>query len=135
MLAKSDEEILNDRLQNWGRWAADRPHAGQNVLWRFMKLYGEAPAEEEPQEHPPVLDEFDAVFVNRAWQGLPESPLRYKTAKWILAAHYCYPNLHTRWVCKQLHVGRKDYETLLTLAKYLIFNRLTNEASKRLASD
>lgn len=141
MLSKSDEDVLNDRLRNWGRWAADKHRVGSTLLWRMMKLYGEidkkeeqsnAHEHEERQEFIPV-DENDAVIVNRAWQALPESPLRYHSAKWVLAAHFCYPYASQRMVCRQLKIDRRDYEELLNLAKYLIFNRIAYNASKRLS--
>lgn len=144
MLSKSDEEILDDRLRNWGRWAADKHRVGSTLLWRMMKLYGKKEKEdddaqendvhenEERQEFIPV-DENDAVIVNRAWQALPESPLRYHSAKWVLAAHFCYPYVSQRMVCRQLKIDRRHYETLLNLAKYLIFNKIAYNASKRLS--
>lgn len=145
MLSKSDEEVLDDRLRNWGRWAADRNKMmGCTLLWRMMRLYGKKEKEdsdaqendvhenEERQEFIPV-DENDAVIVNRAWQALPESPLRYHSAKWVLAAHFCYPYASQRFVCRQLKIDRRDYEKLLNLAKYLIFNRIAYNASKRLS--
>lgn len=42
MLSKSDEDILNERLRNWGMWAADKSSLyGSTILWRMMQLYGE----------------------------------------------------------------------------------------------
>ena len=42
MMSQSDREALDDRLRNWGRWAADRPAIGSSYLWRAMKKYGKA---------------------------------------------------------------------------------------------
>jgi hypothetical protein len=138
MLSKSDEDILNERLHNWGRWAADRKLSGSSFLWRMMQKYGKKDPQdmkyEEPKEVIPPLDPIDAVKVNRAWQSLPESPHRYHCAKWVVVAHYCYPNMLKRIACKQLHIGVKDYDQLLELAKYMLFNRLEQHASKRLSA-
>lgn len=140
MLSKSDEEILTERLRNWGRWAADNNHlTSSTLLWRMMKLYGEKeegkreyPDEEKEPPHP--IDIFDAVIVNRAWQYLPESPLRYKTAKWVLVAHYCYPHMPQAVALRRLRLNQKTYDQLLTMAKYLIFNLIEKDAAKRFAT-
>lgn len=140
MLLKSDEEILTERLRNWGRWAADNNHlTSSTLLWRMMKLYGEKeegkreyPDEEKVPPHP--IDIFDAVIVNRAWQCLPESPLRYKTAKWVLVAHYCYPHMPQAVALRRLRLNQKTYDQLLTMAKYLIFNLIEKDAAKRFAT-
>ena len=140
MLSKSDEEILTDRLRNWGRWAADNHHlTSSTLLWRMMKLYGEKEEGvcqyvEEEKELTPPIDIFDAVIVNRAWQGLPENPLRYKTAKWVLVAHYCYPHMPLRVALRHLRISQRTYDQLLTMARYMIFNRIEKDAAKRFAT-
>ena len=137
MLSKSDEVILTDRLRNWGWWAADSNRiGGASVLWKMMKLYGEReqPKGPDEQEPPKPIDGIDAAIVNRAWQMLPESPLRYHTAKWVLAAHYCYPHTPQKHILRQLRINQQTYDQLLRLAKYLIFNRIEADASKRFAT-
>lgn len=139
MLSKSDEDILNERLKNWGRWICDGKRIGPNIIYRMMKLYGERDKDDappEPEEPKIEVDGADAVLVNRAWQGLPESPLRYKTAKWVLVAHYGYPDMSIGHACRLLRIRRqKDYEELLQTAKYMIFNRLVQHASRELQAN
>ena len=140
MLSKSDEDILNDRLRNWGRWAADRPNLyGSTLLWRMMQLYGEDDPEapKKAPEEPPVIepiDIFDAVVVNRAWQSLPSRPYRYGKAKEVLVAHYCYPYVPIHIACRKLRIGVSEYVQLLTMAKYMIFNLIEKDAAKRLSA-
>lgn len=137
MLSKSDEEILTERLRNWGRWAADSNRiGGASVLWKMMKLYGEReqPKGPDEQEPPKPIDGIDAAIVNRAWQTLPESPLRYHTAKWVLAAHYCYPKLTVFRFCQCMKIRKREYEDLLRLARYMIYNRIDQHAAKNLAA-
>lgn len=139
MLSKNDEDILNERLRNWGRWAQDHPRIyGTTLLWRMMKLYGQDVSEGPktvPEELPVAepIDVFDAILVNRAWQRLPSRPLRYGAAKRVLAAHYCYPFVPVRVACRKLKIGVKDYEELLQIAKYMIFNLIEKDAAKRLS--
>lgn len=76
----------------WGAWAADRKHLGVSVLYKMMRKYGDVERRLGNTARNEV-DLMDALLVNRAWQGLPNSPLRYKTTKWILVAHYAYPTM------------------------------------------
>ena len=140
MLTRAEEEDLDERLRNWGRWAADHGRVGSTLLWRMMKLFGKPDEndlpcgrDEDDSDMPPV-DSADAILVERAWRALAESPLRYHTAKWVVAAHFCYPYASRRMVCKRLHINRSDYDVLLKIAKYMIFNRIAYQASKRLSA-
>lgn len=141
MLSSSDENLLNGRLRNWGRWAADNPHVGStSPLWRAMKLYGKeeegnplkAP---EEQQTPEPVDAIDAAIVHRAWQGLPESPRRYHIAKWVLAYYYCYPHMPNRIACKKLKIGKEEFDQLMRLAKYCIFKRIEAHAKQRMIAN
>lgn len=140
MLSKADDEILTERLRNWGRWAEDRPNLyGSTMLYRMMQLYGKddpdspkrAPEEDTPSE---PIDIFDAIIVNRAWQALPTSPLRYGKAKMVLVVHYCYPDVPTYIACRKLKISHSDYEQLLKMARYMIFNRIEKNAPQRLSA-
>ena len=141
MLSKSDEEILTERLRNWGRWAADHPHMGAaSPLWWAMKLYGKKekgslPKAPEEKQHAKPVDAIDASIVHRAWQGIPESPYRYHLAKWVLAYYYCYPRMPVRIACKKLKISKDDHDALMRLAKYYIFNRIEAHAAKRLVAN
>lgn len=143
MLTKCDEDVLNDRLRNWGRWALGRKHARSTMIYRMMVSAGEIKI-----EHPnPArqVDLFDALLVNRAWGMLAQNPYRYWVAKWTLVAHYVFPWMPVRsfldWVRKEskrrygheIRLREKDYEILLATAKYQIFNLINQHASKRLA--
>lgn len=140
MLSKSDEEVLDDRLRNWGRWSAVTPSSDSNILYRKMVSVGTIKL--EPSNGVVPIDHSDALLVNRAWQSLPEEPLRYFIAKRILVLHFCKPGITLEVACRKLRVvykGQeinrvtlKEYGRLLNLAKYMIFNRITYQASKHL---
>lgn len=132
MLSKSDEEILIDRLRNWGRWAADRDHLKANVLYRMMVLAGEI-----IMESPELgkIDDKDALEVQRAWAMLPQSPRRYLMAKWILAAHYAYPSISKGKLCRHNRIRLKEYDELLKMAQSMIFNKLEYMRAKKEAQD
>lgn len=131
MLSKSDEEILTDRLRNWGRWAADNQHSATNWIYRMMLLSGEIKLEAHDCTK---VDLADALLVERAWKGLPQKPYRYYVAKWVLAAHYAYPKLSVFRFCQRMKIRKREYEDLLRLAHYMIYNRIEQHAAKNLAA-
>lgn len=142
MLSKSDEEILNERLRNWGRWASARRHARSTIIYRMMVQAGEIKL--EPSDQYRQIDIFDALLVDRAWRMLAQCPARYWIAKWALVAHYAFPWLTVRsflvWVRKEtriqfgheIRINDQDYDILLETAKYQMFNLLNQHAAKRL---
>lgn len=132
MLSKSDEEILTDRLRNWGRWAADNQHSATNWIYRMMLLSGEIKLSENDGTK---VDLADALLVERAWKGLPQTPRRYFVAKWVLAAHYVYPKLTIFRFCQCMKIRKREYEDLLRLARYMIYNRIEQHAAKNLAAN
>lgn len=132
MLSKSDEEILIDRLQNWGHWAADRTHEKSNILYRMMVLAGEITF--DPPDSSFKVDPIDALEVQRAWAMLPQSPQRYLMAKWILAAHYAYPSISKGKLCKHKRLRFREYDELLKMAQQMIFNKLEYIKAKKEAS-
>jgi hypothetical protein len=131
MLSKNDEEILTDRLRNWGRWAADSQHSATDMIYRLMLLSGEIKLSDDDGTK---VDLADALLVERAWKGLPQTPRRYLVAKWVLAAHYAYPRLSVFRFCQYMHIRKREYEDLLRLAHYMIYNRLDQHAAKNLAA-
>lgn len=131
MLSKSDEEILTERLRNWGRWAADSQHSATNMIYRLMLLSGEIKLSEDDGTK---VDLADALLVEHAWKGLPQTPRRYLVAKWVLAAHYAYPKLSVLRFCQYMHIRKREYEDLLRLARYMIYNRIDQHAAKNSAA-
>lgn len=131
MLSKSDEEILTDRLRNWGRWAADNQHSATNWIYRMMLLSGEIKLSGSDGTK---VDLADALLIERAWKGLPQTPRRYFVAKWVLAAHYAYPKLSVLRFCQYMHIRKREYEDLLRLAHYMIYNCIEQHTAKNLVA-
>lgn len=131
MLSKSDDEILTDRLRNWGWWAADNQHSATNWIYRMMLLSGEIKLSESDGSK---VDLADALLIERAWKGLPQTPRRYFVAKWVLVAHYVYPKLTVFRFCQCMKIRKREYEDLLRLARYMIYNRIEQHAAKNLAA-
>lgn len=136
MMTKSDEEALDDRLRNWGRWAYS--HVGSrspNPIWTMMQRYGKPEKGEKlppPREWFPQIDVVDAMKVERAWSMLPVRPPKYALAKWCLVAQFCYPHLPQHKVLHILRIGQKTFDQLLKMSKYMIFCRLEQHVGKKL---
>lgn len=127
MMSQSDREALDDRLRNWGRWAADRPAIGSSYLWRAMKKYGKeekTEGDDEQDAKPPKVDVLDALLVERAWVSLAESPFMYHQAKWTLRAHYCLPKQSPEKTAKKLKFRERHYDKILNLGRKQIENVL-----------
>lgn len=136
MISKTDEDALDDRLKNWGRWIAGRKVSRTTMIYRLMVAAGEVQLDPAV---PSKIDMADALLVDRAWRMLPQQPIRYWAAKNTLIAQFAFPQLSVRafcdWVRQEsriqfhlqhpLRLNSKDYEVLLKIAKYEIFNLLT----------
>ena len=144
MLSKSDEDVLNDRLRNWGRWIADRRYPRSNMIYRLMVAAGQVVMEPTRAAN---IDRADAILVDRAWRMLPQNPIRYWAGKHALIAHYAYPTLPVRafldWIRQEsriqfqlenpLRLNAKDYDLILKTARYEIFNLIEyGDRKKRL---
>lgn len=68
MLSKADDYLIDERLKNWGAWAADRKHIGVSVLYKMMMKYGDIERRSGNSARN-ELDLMDALLVNRAWQS------------------------------------------------------------------
>lgn len=140
MLSKSDEEVLNDRLRNWGRWSAVTPAVASNILYKQMVAAGTIKL--EPSNSVVPIDHTDALLVNRAWQSMAEEPLQYFVAKRVLVLHFCRPDLPPDVACRKIKlkykgqcVNRltlKEYNSLLTFGKRIIFNRIMCQTQSHL---
>ena len=120
----TDEEAeLEDRLENWGRWARGTPNVGRSSLLRVIESNPENVILDE--ETP--IDSLDALEVNRAWMLLPTSPMRYLKAKMLIGRLYAYPHVDPvhdlRKFC-QISIHRREIDELLSLAKKMMANNL-----------
>lgn len=133
MLSKSDTEIIRERLQNWGRWAADRNRRECNIIYRMMRLYGEIPPRCLESEYFPPIDVLDALRVEQAWRELPNSPVKYRKVKRVLAVEYTIPqSIPLNPICKLIRIPKNEYKELLKIGHYMMFFRLVSHACKKI---
>ena len=84
-----EEQMLEERLQNWGRWNRDPKRQGRSPLCAFMEGAKDDDEEGEkntvePHSDLPPVDVKDALLVQKAWQKMPTCPERYRVAKIVL---------------------------------------------------
>lgn len=133
MLSRSDTEIIEERLKNWGRWAADKNRRECNIIYRLMRLYGEIPPRCLESEYIPPIDVRDALRVNQAWRDLPDSPIKYRKVKRVLAVEYTVPqSIPLKPICRLLRIPQGEYKELLKIGQYMMFFRLVPHACKKI---
>ena len=122
----TDEEAeLEERLENWGRWAHGSRRGDESYLQRLIDKNPDS--ENTEPTTPAILDLKDALKVNRAWGMLPVAPPRYLKAKMLLGRMYAYPERDPvddlRRYC-QIRVHRREIDELLKMAKRMMANNI-----------
>lgn len=133
MLSQIEDEVLTDRLKNWGRAIADHKVARTSPLY-FLRVSAAIAAGQRPGGVPVLFDiDFqDADLVQKAWRKLPEKPERYHKAKQILVLWFACPQLTRGMVAHHLHIPDKKLDLFLSQGKILIFDALERMKSQDL---
>lgn len=121
-----EAKILEQRLENWGRWNRDSKRQGRSPLCAIIESNPKNLSREEQCE---PIDVNDALQVQRAWERLPMSPENYRKAKIILGVAYAYglPFSSLRRILRDYHRIRlrdRDFEPLMELGKKMIHNNM-----------
>lgn len=97
MTEEDEEKKFEARLENWGRWLREGKHAGVSNLWPILQRL---PKPIEPvdssftvggdPEQAPMVQEMDALRVQRAWNLLPSTSLADQEARALIGAVYAY---------------------------------------------
>lgn len=129
-----EEQMLEERLQNWGRWNRDPKRQGRSPLCAFM---GEAKDDEadvekktdETHSELPPVDVKDALLVQKAWQKMPTCPERYRVAKIVLGVAYAIPG-NFDYLCfhlrkyHRIRLRERDFDQLMAIGKTTLKNVL-----------
>ena len=134
MLSQADDEILTDRLKNWGRAIADHKVTRTSPLY-WLRVTAAVAQGNRFAGVPAIydIDYQDADKVQKAWRVLPERPERYRKAKRILVLWYACPQLTPGMVAHHLHIPQKSLETYLSQGKLLLFDTLNRQKAQELA--
>ena len=127
MLSKSEDDVITERLKNWGRAIADHPYRRTSPLYWLRLAAAVADGSRSGGGYIDSIDWKDAEIINTAWRKLPERPERYRKAKRILALWYAYPGLHRRMVSRILHIPDRHLEFFLAMGKEMLYQRLESQ--------
>lgn len=122
----TEEERLELRIENWGRWCRDRHQPGHT---NCLGIDINAPAMPGDDPLPPPVDIKDALLVNRAWnQMMWTGPMRIFKA--LIALRYSYPEFsfdRLRYYLIKLYglrLRERDYEETLKKARKMMMNNI-----------
>ena len=126
-----EEQMLEERLANWGRWARDPKRKGRSAIAKLAELVPDedkAPCERE--EHLPPVNVLDALTVQRAWSTLPQSPERIRVAKVVVGCAYVFSgNYHEMRVfmakMHRVRIRDREFNDALDLGKKLMRNAIS----------
>lgn len=126
MTEMTEEERLELRIENWGRWCRDTHQPGHT---NCLGIRINAPIMSGDDPPPPPVDIKDALLVNRAWEQMMwTGPLRIFKA--LIAVRYAYPQLdfdrlrYYLFKVYHLRLQERDYESTLRKARKMLRNNI-----------
>lgn len=123
MTADEEEQRLEDRLRNWGRYIRNTHAVGKTTCTALDLSTEEVCEEVSPPEYQPPIDVRDAEKIETAWQAMPWHHEEYRAQKGILALIYANPNRafgyyqHCLFRIYKVRLRFRDYEEIVKKAK------------------
>lgn len=108
---------IQNRLENWARWARVRPHYAK---CRSLEGKYKAPPTWHPPEPRIEVDTLDAVVIEKALVQ-PSFP---KKSREIIKYAYLYSGIHPMKICRKLGIKNGDIDAELRTAIMMLENRL-----------
>lgn len=138
MTADEEEQRLEDRLRNWGRYIRKTHPIGKTTCTALDLTTEEVCEDDSPSEYQPPIDIRDAERIESAWQAMPWHHEQYRAQKGVLALIYANPNRtfdyyqYCLFRTYQVRIRFRDFDDIIKKAKKSlkrILSRLDN--SKR----
>lgn len=108
---------IQDRLENWARWARVRPHYSS---CKSLEGRYKAPPTWHPPEPKINVDTLDAAVIEKALVN-PSFP---KKARELIKYSYLYPQINHMKMCRKLGIKNNDIDGELRMAILMLENRL-----------
>lgn len=124
----TDDERLELRLENWGRWMREVHQVGKTTSTYFDLTPLEACEDDEPPPSP--IDLKDALLVNVAWSRLPTCGERYRLARSLIAQLYAEPGRKFDFYRSilfrlyRLRLRQRDFDELRRTARQMMANNI-----------
>lgn len=130
-----DDPVLEGRLENWGRWAADSScRRRTSPLYRIIEagLTKEEMQERERERQIVKVDEKDAKIINDAVLSTPFETLRDRRDRRMFVALYTSPYLPVRALLRMFRVSEREFVRSVKRIRHIVANYLqrTEERDK-----
>ena len=127
MEGDAEDQLLERRLVNWGRWARDtNPKYGTSPLYRIIE---EGMTKEEAEQRNTgrnsiLIDEKDALIVNEAVLSTPFETLRDRRDRAIFVAFYTNPSLPVCVLLRKFRVSEREKNRSVKRIRHIVENYL-----------
>lgn len=129
----AEDQLLERRLVNWGRWARDTTQKyGTSPLYRIIE---EGMTKEEAEQrnagHTTInIDEKDALIVNNAVLSTPFDTLRDRRDRAIFVAFYTNPQLPVCALLRKFRVSEREKNRSVKRIRHIVANYLKREEDR-----
>ena len=123
----AEDQLLERRIVNWGRWARDTsPKYGTSPLFRIIE---EGMTKEEAEQRTAgrratIVDEKDALIVNEAVLSSPFDTLRDRRDRAIFVVFYTNPSLPTCALLRKFRVSEREKNRAVKRIRHIVANFL-----------
>lgn len=123
----AEDQLLERRLVNWGRWARDtNTKYGTSPMYRIIE---EGMTKEEAEQRnaghsATLIDEKDALIVNEAVLSTPFDTLRDRRDRGIFVAFYTNPQLPVCALLRKFRVSEREKNRSVKRIRHIVANYL-----------
>lgn len=127
MEGDAEDQLLERRLVNWGRWARDtNTKYGTSPMYRIIE---EGMTKEEAEQRKAghsatLIDEKDALIVNEAVLSTPFDTLRDRRDRGIFVAFYTNPQLPVCALLRKFRVSEREKNRSVKRIRHIVANYL-----------
>lgn len=127
MEGDAEDQLLERRLVNWGRWARDtNTKYGTSPMYRIIE---EGMTKEEAEQRnaghsATLIDEKDALIVNNAVLSTPFDTLRDRRDRGIFVAFYTNPQLPVCALLRKFRVSEREKNRSVKRIRHIVANYL-----------
>lgn len=127
MEGDAEDQLLERRLVNWGRWARDtNTKYGTSPMYRIIE---EGMTKEEAEQRnaghsATLIDEKDALIVNEAVLSTPFDTLRDRRDRGIFVAFYTNPQLPVCALLRKFRVSEREKNRSVKRIRHIVANYL-----------
>lgn len=122
-----NDPVLEERLENWGRWAGDfYTRRGTSPLYRIIEdgMTKEEAEQRARERHVVKIDEKDAKIINDAVLSTPYETLRDRRDRRLFIVLYTTPNMPISRILRTNHVSEREFTRSVKRVRHIVQNYL-----------